>query len=86
MAETASMRVVPSGKIYRQMFDAQVIYINSIIKKTREQVSESLQFIITRIICKFTCLSILGLYQNTRKSFKQLFTVCFCPKLETFNE
>ena len=24
MTETASMRVVPSGKVYRQMFDAQV--------------------------------------------------------------
>ena len=25
MAETGTMRVVPSGKIYRQMFEAQVL-------------------------------------------------------------
>nr|XP_022322517.1 coiled-coil domain-containing protein 180-like isoform X4 [Crassostrea virginica] len=37
MAETASMRVVPSGKIYRQMFDAQVQLQRSLTKmKSRE--------------------------------------------------
>ncbi|XP_056009695.1 coiled-coil domain-containing protein 180-like isoform X3 [Ostrea edulis] len=37
MAETASMRVVPSGKIYRQMFDAQVQLQRSLSKvKSRE--------------------------------------------------
>ncbi|KAK3086983.1 hypothetical protein FSP39_000010 [Pinctada imbricata] len=32
MAETASMRVVPSGKVYRQMFDAQVQLKRSLTK------------------------------------------------------
>ncbi|XP_061169622.1 coiled-coil domain-containing protein 180-like isoform X3 [Saccostrea echinata] len=44
MAETASMRVVPSGKIYRQMFDAQVQLQRSLTKmKSREAVTATLE-------------------------------------------
>lgn len=36
MAETGTMRVVPSGKIYRQMFEAQVQLNRSLTKVTRD--------------------------------------------------
>ncbi|CAG2191026.1 unnamed protein product [Mytilus edulis] len=41
MSETASARVVPSGKIYRQMFDAQLQLTQSLTKIKREDTQSS---------------------------------------------